>query len=247
MSSRMYGTKIDLNPTDVRDFYNNRANMFLQGKKSRNTTVLLGDNKIGYADKWDIDEKNFVLPQLNVTTKTSVLDIGCGVGRWGGTLVPLCNKYVGVDFSEEMVRAARISFGTSDNTKFLCSSFQDLFALEEIAGQKFDVVVIAGVSMYINDSELQMCFRNLASLLNPGAVIYIEESVGVKERLTLSNIWSESLSDNYNAIYRTRQEYLDLLQPLMSRNNIISEGYFASLDKKELSETSHWYILLRNE
>ena len=57
----MYGTKVDLNPTDVRDFYNNRANMFLQGKKSRNTTVLLGDNKIGYADKWDIDEKNFVL------------------------------------------------------------------------------------------------------------------------------------------------------------------------------------------
>ena len=86
MSSRMYGTKVDLNPTDVRDFYNNRANMFLQGKKSRNTTVLLGDNKIGYADKWDIDEKNFVLPQLNVTPKTSVLDIGCGVGRWGGHL-----------------------------------------------------------------------------------------------------------------------------------------------------------------
>ena len=57
----MYGTKVDLNPTDVRDFYNNRATMFLQGKKSRNTTVLLGDNKIGYADKWDIDEKNFVL------------------------------------------------------------------------------------------------------------------------------------------------------------------------------------------
>ena len=61
MSSRMYGTKVDLNPTDVRDFYNNRATMFLQGKKSRNTTVLLVDNKIGYADKWDIDEKNFVL------------------------------------------------------------------------------------------------------------------------------------------------------------------------------------------
>ena len=57
----MYGTKVDLNPTDVRDFYNNRATMFLQGKKSRNTTVLLVDNKIGYADKWDIDEKNFVL------------------------------------------------------------------------------------------------------------------------------------------------------------------------------------------
>ncbi len=247
MDGRMYGAKVDLNPMNVKTFYNKRANMFLQGKKSRNTTVLLGDNNAGYADKWDIDEKSFVLPQLNVNSQSHVLDIGCGVGRWGETLIPLCGEYVGVDFSQEMVRAARGKFNSSGNAKFLCSSFQELFTLEEFSGQKFDVVVITGVSMYINDFEIQTCFRDLASLLNPGAVVYLEESVGVKERLTLNNIWSESLADNYNAIYRTRQEYLELLHPLISACEIKREDYFSSLDKEDFAETSHWYILLCKE
>ena len=99
--------------------------------------------------------------------------------------------------------------------------------------------------MYVNDSELEQCFEQLSSMLNDGAIIYIEESVGVKERLTLNHIWSENLGDNYDAIYRTREEYLELLKPLLSGNEMIEDNYFNKLDKKDMSETSHWYALIR--
>ena len=76
-------------------------------------------------------------------------------------------------------------------------------------------------------------------------IVYIEESIGVNERLTLDHIWSDILKDNYDAIYRTRKEYLELMSGLTNRVQILKEGYFEQLDKKELSETSHWYIFLK--
>ena len=105
--------------------------------------------------------------------------------------------------------------------------------------------IIAGVSMYINDAELRKCYDSLTDILNEGAIVYIEESIGVNERLTLDHIWSDSLKDNYDAIYRTRKEYLELMSGLTNRVQILKEGYFEQLDKKELSETSHWYIFLK--
>ena len=54
--------------------------------------------------------------------------------------------------------------------------------------------------MYINDAELRKCYDSLTDILNEGAIVYIEESIGVNERLTLDHIWSDSLKDNYDAI-----------------------------------------------
>ena len=99
--------------------------------------------------------------------------------------------------------------------------------------------------MYINDAELRKCYDSLTDILNEGAIVYIEESIGVNERLTLDHIWSDRLKDNYDAIYRTRKEYLELMSGLTNRVQILKEGYFEQLDKKELSETSHWYIFLK--
>lgn len=36
-----------------------------------------------------------------------------------------------------------------------------------------------------------------------------------QKRLTLNHIWSDGLRSDYDAIYRTREEYLELLQSLL--------------------------------
>lgn len=144
-----------------------------------------------------------------------------------------------------MIRSAQERFKAYSNALFINSSFQDIFKSKKIIGKKFDTVIIAGVSMYINDVDLRKCYDSLADVLNEGAIVYIEESIGVNERLTLDHIWSDILKDNYDAIYRTRKEYLELMSGLTNRVQILKEGYFEQLDKKELSETSHWYIFLK--
>ena len=246
--NRIYGEKVDLKAgRDIRDFFDKRADKYMEGKKNRYTTVLLGDENPEYAGMWNRYEIDFILPYLQVENKHKVLDIGCGVGRWAETVVPTCGEYVGVDFSREMVRAARQHFADAQNAVFIQSSFQDIFLNKIVTDtkKKFDTVIIAGVSMYIDDKELTECFCQLGNILNEGAIVYIEESVGVKERLTLDEIWSENLGDSYHAIYRTKNEYMELLQPLLKNVEEIKSGYLENLDKKSMTETSHLYFLLR--
>lgn len=248
--NRIYGKQVNLKAgEDIRDFFDKRAENYMKGKKNRYTTVLLGDENPEYAGMWNQYEMNFILPYLKVGNEHRVLDIGCGVGRWAETVLSTCGTYVGVDFSGEMVRAAREHFVDAQNAIFIQSSFQDIFLNEAVVNmeERFDTVIIAGVSMYIDDNELKECFYQLGNILNKEAVVYIEESVGVTERLTLDGIWSENLGDSYHAIYRTKDEYMSLLQPLLKKSEKIKTGYFENLDKKNLAETSHLYILLRNK
>lgn len=245
--NRIYGDRVDLKADkDIREFFDKRADKYMEGKKNRYTTVLLGDENPEYAGMWNQYEIDFILPYLRVEKTHKVLDIGCGVGRWAETMVPICGTYVGVDFSGEMVRAAREHFSDAQNATFVQSSFQDIFSERVVTDQKFDVVIIAGVSMYINDRELMECFAQLRKILNKDAIVYMEESVGVRERLTLDGIWSENLGDNYHAIYRTKEEYMQLLQPLLVNAEVLKTDYFENLDKKNMTETSHLYILLKN-
>lgn len=243
--NRVYGKQIDVSAKMIKEFYDNRASKYKDGEKTRNTAVLLGDNNPQYADESNKIEKKIIKPYLNIGKQHKVLDIGCGVGRWAEDIIPTCNQYMGVDFSTEMIRVASKYFERYSNAKFINSAFQDIFTNKDICNQKFDTVIIVGVSMYINENDLKQCYEKLSKILNKGAIVYIEESVAVQERLTLNDIWSENLNDNYNAIYRTREEYLDILAPLLSSTEIIKEDYMKQWDKKELSETSHWYILLK--
>ena len=84
-----------------------------------------------------------------------------------------------------MIKSAGERFKSYSNAWFINSSFQDIFKNKKIIGKKFDTVIIAGVSMYINDAELRKCYDSLADVLNEGAIVYIEESIGVNERLNL--------------------------------------------------------------
>ncbi len=245
--NRIYSRKVDVSGSNIQEFYDRRAKKYLNGEKSQYTTVLLGDNNPDYAKKWHEFEKDYVLNFLNVKETHSVLDIGCGIGRWAENVLPTWGRYVGTDFSLEMTKAASKRYENEPKAKFINSNFQNIFSTPTITDEKFDTVIIAGVSMYINDGDLRECYRNLGNIVNQGSIIYIEESVGVKERLTLNHIWSESLDDNYDAIYRTREEYLEMLAPLVAECDIVKEGYFEQLDKKELSETSHWYAILRKK
>lgn len=243
---RIYQKKINVQTEYVRDFYNQRAKS-VADRPEAYTTVLLGDGNPQYAKQWDAYEKEYILPKLQLTGTKNVLDIGCGMGRWTKSTAPLCNQYVGVDFSPDMIHLAQKQFSRPpyDKCSFFNLSFDEAMHDERILGMSFGAVIIAGVSMYVNDEMLRKCYDSLKNVLSGGAVVYIEESAAVKDRLTLNHIWSDVLQSDYDAIYRTREEYLDLLKPLLQDCIILEEGYMNPLDKKEFTDTTHWYAVLR--
>ena len=245
MNERVYGEKISIDTLSTVSFYDKRAKTN-KNRKKEYTTVLLGDQDPEYSVKWDEYEKGFILPKLMLNKDKVVLDLGCGMGRWADTISSICGAYYGVDFSAEMIELAKQK-NREGNCHFYNMSVADAVVSQEINSRKYDVVIVTGVSMYINDEELMKCYRGLGNIVNNGALFYFEESVGKNERLTLSHIWSENLNAYYGAIYRTRDEYMSFIDKYMDEVECIEEGYMDFLDKKEQSETSHWYSLIRRK
>ena len=243
MKARVYGEKINIDTENTISFYNQRAKT-IKTREREYTTVLLGDKDPDFSVKWDAYEKQFILPKLKLTKEKVILDIGCGIGRWAEAVVGQCKEYYGVDFSSEMIAVAKQNV-RNNNCHFYTMSVVDALSDPKITARKYDLVLMAGVSMYINEEELIKCYHGLKRLAKRDTLFYFEESVGKKERLTLNHIWSEELKDYYGAIYRTREEYKSLIRECMKEAEFIEEGYMNFLDKKEQSETSHWYAVLR--
>lgn len=243
MKARVYGEKINIDTENTISFYNQRAKT-IKTREREYTTVLLGDQDPDFSVKWDAYEKQFILLKLKLTKEKLILDIGCGIGRWAEAVVGQCKEYYGVDFSSEMIAVAKENV-KKENCHFYTMSLADALSDSKITARKYDLVLMAGVSMYINEEELIKCYHGLKRLAKRDTLFYFEESVGKKERLTLNHIWSEDLKDYYGAIYRTREEYKSLIRECMKEVEFIEEGYMNFLDKKEQSETSHWYAVLR--
>ena len=243
MKARVYGEKINIDTKNTISFYNQRAKT-IKTREREYTTVLLGDQDPDFSVKWDAYEKQFILPKLKLTKEKVILDIGCGIGRWAEAVVGQCKEYYGVDFSSEMIAVAKENI-KKENCHFYTMSLVDALSDSKTTARKYDIVLMVGVSMYINEDELKESYRLLRNLVNKDSLFYFEESVGKKERLTLNHIWSEDLKDYYGAIYRTREEYKSLIRECMKEVEFIEEGYMNFLDKKEQSETSHWYAVLR--
>ena len=241
MNSRVYGEKVDINPSETISFYNQRAKT-IKNRKQEYTTVLLGDQE--YSIRWDKYEKEYIIPKLSLDDKKTILDLGCGMGRWADGISDKCEAYYGIDFSAEMIEVAKQK-KRNGKCEFYNLSVKEALTDARIICRHYDIIIVTGVSMYINDDELIDCYIGLNQLADKDTLIYFEESVGKKERLTLNHIWSENLNDYYGAIYRTREEYMALMQKCMSSIMFLEEGYMDFLDKKEQSETSHWYSLFK--
>lgn len=240
---RIYGKSTNIDTSAVQGWFNSRAKSM--GKDNPYTTVLFGDQNPDYARKWDEFEKKHIMPQLKLDGNCSVLDIGCGIGRYAESVIPCCRYYCGVDFSSEMIATAkrRIQF-TDKNYEFINCSFQEV--AEKLAGKKFNRVIVSYICMYINDTELEKCFMGLETLLAQNCILYLIETVGVKERLTLKDFYSNALKTDYSTIYRTSEEYKEHYKRCLKiGEEKMSSGFMPHLNKeKEYSETDRWYTII---
>ena len=249
MGQRVYDEKVTIDENKTRMLYDERASRINRSDGiSVNTSVLLGDQNPEYADEWDKKEKELILPYLDITASSSVIDIGCGVGRWAHTLMPLCRSYIGVDFSEGMINAASeyCKEYINEDRYFVVKAAQD-FIVSHDKNQKADCVIIAGVLMYINDSELPVMIEKIAESASEHCTLFITDTVALDKRITLQEIYSQALKNNYSALYRTVEEYDELFGALETAGfECVSAGFFEKHNnEKEFSETDRYYRILK--
>ncbi len=183
---RLKNSAENISADKVREFYEQRAQTY-NGQNRKNITMLQDKNS-PLSEKRNDAEISKLLPKLKLNQDSCVLDLACGAGRWLDAMPHNITKYRGIDFSEGMIEIAR-SENSRPNAEFFTGSVLEA------------------------DNILSL-FGLLPALLRKDgdALICIKASIGIDDKLTLKDFYSEELNSDYNAIYRTRQEYHSILE-----------------------------------
>lgn len=234
--SRLYGDNEDISPDKVKNFFNDRANRDLESDLS----IVLFQDKENSAQRHE-EEKKLFYDNIDTSDK-KVLEIGCGIGRWAEALHNKCESYLGLDFSEELIAIAKKAYKDFDDCKFQVMSATDIKVDELLIEPPFDVVIFSGFLMYINDDDLKIIMNEVNSVCTDNKIVFAMEPTSCMEtRLTLKDFYSEGLEADYNAIYRTEQEYRDIFADL-NGHEIFAEDLFQDLSNH--TETKYMYFVI---
>ena len=222
---RIYGENVSIQMENVQKFYDKRASLVEERGWG---AISLGDEDSTIANRVYDYDRDTLFPKLGLNAQTRVLELGCGMGRWAKIVLPHCRAYCGVDFSEEMLKAAEnICQEYAEKSSFFHLSASDAVEKEPpFYGGAFQCIILSGVCIYINDDVLKRIFEKLPTLAHQHCTICVKETAALSERLTLNEFPSEALQSNYDAIYRTQEEYASIFQPLLSAGFSIHEQYF---------------------
>ena len=105
--------------------------------------------------------EQYCLNLVPVERRDSILDIGVGGGRTTGPLLEMFGNYIGIDYSEKMVAAAKLLHPQAD------LRVMDARKLE--FNKLFDCVMFSfnGIDC-IDYADRQLVFRQIAGVLRPG-------------------------------------------------------------------------------
>jgi ubiquinone/menaquinone biosynthesis C-methylase UbiE len=181
----------------------------------------------------DGSQKRLVSRAVRLEPHFSVLDYGCGVGRWTLWFAPQVRRVVGVDLSPKMVEAARQA---ADETGIRNVEHHPLggipLAFEDGA---FDLVNAVWVLRYIvDDDELGRTVRELCRVVRPGGYVTLIEMIA-----KIEPEFKEHEGDFTGAaVYRKLEQYRSLF-----------EGCGMTVQESAVSSASplYWpYVAARN-
>lgn len=216
--SRIVGDVVDLDPDNIRAFFHQRETRAASDEPL--TSVLYQDHDPALARARDAEEKVRLLPVIDAGPGDRVLDVACGIGRWAGPLIGCGAAYVGVDFADGLLEAAR---RTEPGARFIPRDITRITA-EDVAGWAPNRVLIVGGLLYLNDDGV----LGLATAIAGGAPgpcrVVLREPTGLGQRLTLDSVESSELGTQYSATYRTRAEFVELFGGPLERAGFILSG-----------------------
>jgi SAM-dependent methyltransferase len=146
------------------------------------------------------DEVRRFTALVPLTKQTSLLELGCGNGRWILALAGRVGSYEAVDFSATMLAVARDRARGANLTNV---NFVEAAAQDYVPGRTFDVIYLSGVTQYLHDADLAPLLARLAGRLAPGGVIIDRSTIHRRTR-------GVAAQAGYFSIYRTAAELIAL-------------------------------------
>lgn len=243
---RLKGGHEDINYEATKAFFNNRAGKY--NEDNPYAVTMYQDNNPELVKQRNAKEIEKLLPLLKLDEKSKVLDIACGIGRWSDAITTDIDKYCGIDFCEEFILKARELNKEKSNRFFFAGKSNEITncLLNNKWGGIFNRVLLVGALVYLNDNDLNDTFKQIGEIVEEKAIVIIREPIGLEERLTLKEHFSEELADTYNAIYRTRDEIMASLDKSLLKQGFrtTKEDYLFDGSLNNRKETAQYYFVL---
>lgn len=118
-----------------------------------------------------LDFKEILSETIGLKKQDKVLEIGCGIGRNGMVLSPLCNFWIGCDVSSNMLRIARQNLKNITNFNLFEIEGYDLACVK---GSSFDVVYCTTVFMHLEEWDRYNYVKEGYRILKERGRIYID-------------------------------------------------------------------------
>ncbi len=234
--------EIDYEHTKI--FFEHRAKKF--NENNPYSVTMYQDDNPKLVEKRNIEEIRILKPLLKINCDSKILDIACGIGRWSDEFGSDVKKYYGIDFSNELISIA-INRNKYSNHCFAVGSANDVENL--VQGSKFNRILMIGILMYINDNDLISLMNHIVNCCEHKSIICIREPIGIEKRLTLKDHYSAELADNYNAIYRSREELLEVFEITLIKSGfrLKDNGFLFPDNLNNRRETSQYYYIFERD
>lgn len=244
---REKGSKVNIDYEKTIGFFDRRAKKFKEDNPY--SVTMYQDSNPELVKARNKKETEKLIPKLMLDSNSKILDIACGIGRWSDAITDDISEYLGLDFCKDFITMAKDRNKDKSNRDFLVSSSVEVEkCLQDNKKGLYNRVLIIGSLMYLNDDDVYSTLSQLENVLEESSIICIREPIGITERLTLKEQFSDELEDTYNAIYRTRDELEELFN-----NTLISKGFnieekaflFDDNNLNNRKETAQFYYILK--
>lgn len=141
----MWNESLTRELTEEQCYWNKRAEEFNENGKSKK-----------HRDD-EQDSADYIISRKLIDKNSSVLDIGCGTGRYSIKFAKSAKNVTGIDISTEMLKYAQANAEAAGlkNVSFISAAWQDLDMHEPGWNKKYDFV-FASMTPAINGSEALM-------------------------------------------------------------------------------------------
>ncbi len=136
---------------EVKIFFTSYSDTFDNIYETKNHTLI--EKTINKLFRKDMKTRfDIAISNLSNKTFNSILDIGCGSGRYSLELLKLKKKVTGIDFSDSMIKIAeKYCAEYKSNSNFIVDDY-----LKYNFKEKFDAAILIGFMDYIQKPEFLM-------------------------------------------------------------------------------------------
>lgn len=205
--------------SEAQDYWNARAAQY-------------GIHSVGYGARPVYDK--VTLEAFDKILDCSVLlDVGCGSGRLYETLSRHCERYVGVDFSAEMLKLFVQNHSLRDQDSL---QFADIAKLP-FADSTFDAVVTNVVLQHVTDNKKFLAVvSEIKRVLKSEGMIYVCEAMsqGIVVRQTVSYQRIRPI-EMYRAVFEPEILLEDKGAPYLSHHFLIGQRKILKIDESQIA------------